>query len=281
MKYFVVVTMLAMLLAACCPPENQEAQSANFWSADGSYFHQGKVITPAPGAGVISALIDETWQEFELQEFPEGFMRWNIGRRLESLAGFRAMPPRPPMWAGPHNGIVATQGHQREDTQFSLNNAVKGMGFLPREETMAMMIDKLTETYESPFPEKLDVLEWMYDNTDSLFHMNRQVSLELYSTPDFETQSFLNQMAYPVSTIVYLDRISYKLETITQLLHPADPKLTEYEQLVVEYVNLIHSYFHGEFDKDFAATVYYVVEVFDNSPGKPYAKGQRVMPPLP
>jgi hypothetical protein len=45
----------------------------------------------------------------------------------------------------------------------------------------------------------------------------------------------------------------------------------------VEYTNLIHSYFHGEFSKDFIGLVCYVIEVFDNSPGKKEAMGRRVV----
>jgi len=282
MKHLVLALSLAvLLLTACCPPQQEQTTPASFWSEDGAYFHQGLVVTPPAGVDSVQALVNGQWQYYELQTFPEGFMRWNIGRRLETIDGFRSQPPRPPVWSGPHNGIVATYGYQREDTQLSLNNAVKGMGFLPRQETIAGLTDKLRQTNDAPFMEKLETLQWMYDNADSLFHLDRQVSLELYSTPEFETQTFLNQMTCPVSTIVFLDRISYKLKTVCQLLHPADPELSEYEKQVVEYVNLVHSYFHGQFSQEFAAAVYYVVEVFDNSPGNPDAIGHRVMPPLP
>ena len=282
MRQIAMVALLAMLLAGCCPPREQtETEPAPRWYDDGAYFRQNLVKTPEAGADSVQAKINGQWQSFALQTLPEGFMKWDIARRLETIDGFRSMPPRPPQWAGPHNGIVATWGYQREDTHFCLNNAVKGMGFLPREETIGGMMEKLRETYDAPFAEKLDVLQWMYDNADSLFYLDRQISLELYSTPAFETQSFLNQMTYPVSTVVFLDRISYKLKTISQLLHPADPDLTDYERQMVDYVNLVHSYFHGEFDQEFAAAVYYVVEVFNNTPGTPDGKGNRVMPPLP
>jgi hypothetical protein len=61
------------------------------------------------------------------------------------------------------------------------------------------------------------------------------------------------------------------------LLHPEDSELTEYEKAMVEYVNLIHSYFHGKFDKEFIATVYHIIEVYNNSPGK-NGRGVRMVP---
>ena len=62
------------------------------------------------------------------------------------------------------------------------------------------------------------------------------------------------------------------------LLHPENPKLTEYEKDVVEYINLIHSYFHGHFKKTFIAVVYNVIEVYDSSPGKKTGRGTRLLP---
>ena len=62
---------------------------------------------------------------------------------------------------------------------------------------------------------------------------------------------------------------------MAQLLHPTDPELTDYERDVVEYVNLIHSYFHGEFSTMFIAVIYHVIEVYDNSP---QSRGIRLIP---
>jgi len=62
-----------------------------------------------------------------------------------------------------------------------------------------------------------------------------------------------------------------------RLIHPDDLNLSDYERDVVRYINLIHSYFHGEFSKNFIAAVYNVVEVYDNSPQKE-ARGRRIAP---
>jgi hypothetical protein len=136
----------------------------------------------------------------------------------------------------------------------------------------------LTKTADAPMPAKLDVLEGMYKDANNIFDLDRQVSLELYAEPKFLTQSYTNQMINPVSAIVFLDIPSYKLKTIARLLDPNDPNLTDYEKKVVKYINMIHSYFHGAFDKDFIAVIYYVVEIYDNSPGRMDARGLMIVP---
>jgi hypothetical protein len=274
-----VALAVAVFFVLSCKKQSQTeqniyAQSAN-WRKDG-YFHQTNVITPAPGDSTIRAKIGGKWQEFPLQDFLEQFMKWNIDRRIETLESIKKM--QPPELAGPHNGIVATYGVRRKDSRFKLNNAVKGMGFLPKREKLPEVIKLLENTYDAPFAEKLDQLASFYQNADSLFDFNKQVSLELYSTPKFETQTFLNQMTNPISTIVFLDIPCFKLKTIVRLLHPDDPNLTEYEKNMVKYVNLIHSYFHGKFSKQFITVVYYVSEIYDNSPGRSDGMGRRINP---
>jgi hypothetical protein len=86
-------------------------------------------------------------------------------------------------------------------------------------------------------------------------------------------------MTDPGVSIVFLDFPSYELRCITQLIHPKDPKLTKYEKNVVEYINRIHDYFHGESPRQSIGVIYHVIEVFDNTPGK--ARGQRIIPSMP
>ena len=47
----------------------------------------------------------------------------------------------------------------------------------------------------------------------------------------------------------------------------------------MEYINLVHDYFHGQAPRKSIGVIYHVVQVFDNSPGK--MRGQRVVPLLP
>lgn len=261
--------MSGLVLAA-----ESEHSDSSFWK-DG-IFHQTSIDLSQYEDGLIRARIEGEWGEFRVIPFPESFLEWNIGRRLEMLDKIKNH--QPPDLAGPHNGIVASHGLTRKDSEFSLNNAVKGMGFLPKPEKLSEIIDLLHNTIEEDFPEKLAILESLYTNYQDIFDLNKQVSLELYSTPEFETHTFLNQMVDPGVSIVFLDVPSYEVRALSQLLHPEDPRLTDYEKQIVEYINLVHSYFHGEFPRLYIAVVYHVIEVFDNSPGRRDALGQKIAP---
>ncbi len=230
----------------------------------------------------VRAYVEGEWHSYPLVQFPKAFMEWNIERRLEYVDVITKLMTGEskdgPQLAGPHNGMVATYGYAGQGSRFKLNNAVKGMGFLPKAAKLDSMLTRLESTIKDPMPAKLKILEGMYRDAENLFDLDRQVSLELYAEPQFLTQTYTNQMLDPVSTIVFLDIPSFKLKTIARLLDPNDPKLTEYEKQVVDYINLIHSYFHGEFPKQYIAVIYYVTEVFDNSPGRPDARGLKITP---
>lgn len=288
MKIIATIIAGALLLGCTAKPKvAEQPDPATFWK-DG-YAVQTTVKTPEAGDKVISARVNGEWQEFDLVEYPTEFMEWNKRKRIQVITQIKDMmagkgDKRGIELAGPHNGIVASSGFKRDDAAFSLNNAVKGMGFLPKREKIKEIIAQLKATKESPMPVKLEVLESFYINADSIFAMDKQVSLELYAAPKFMTQSFLNQMYNPISTVVFLDMESYKLKTIVRLLDPYNPELTDYEKDVVDYINIIHSYFHGEFSKEFIAAIYYSTQVYDNSPrgsSPDKGMGRRIVPLLP
>lgn len=251
------------------------------------YFKDGVAIqktakTPAPDAKSISAKVDGKWQSFPLVDFPQNFWDWNKNGRKEYLDIFREMlakgpeATRQPGLAGPHNGIIATYGAKRFDSAFKLNNAIKGMGFLPKAERLPGLISKLSSTLDEPLGVKLEILDSLYSSAEEVFAPDRLISLELYSEPGYLTQTFINQMTNPASVIVWMDIPTFKVKTIARLLDPKDSKLTSYERQCVEYVNLMHSYFHGEFPRDYIASVYFVTEVYDSSPGRLDARGTKL-----
>jgi hypothetical protein len=261
--------------------KNLEHAKASYWvkTADikDSYFHQNNIDLKDYSKGIIKAKVDGKWQEFTVRELPDAFMDWSIKRRLETMD--RVRKNEMPELAGAHNGMVASHGLERLDSKFTINCAVKGMGFLPKPEKLEELINLLASTFNDTIDRKIAILESLYNNGKEIFDRTKQASLELYSTPEFETHSFLNQMTDPGVSIVFLDFPSYELRCITQLIHPKDPKLTQYEKNVVEYINRIHDYFHDESPRQSIGVIYHVSEVFDNTPGR--ARGKRVVPSMP
>ncbi len=250
-----------------------EHSGMKFW--EGNTFHQTTVDVSKSSEGIIRAKIDGEWQEFKIRRLPEDFIKWDFERRLETLKSIREH--KSPPLSGPHNAMVASYGVRRFDTQFKINNAVKGMGFIPKPEKLPEVMELLKSTMDTTLSEKLRILERFYKKPE-IFDFTKQVSLELYSTPEFETHTFLNQMANPAVSIVFLDIPCFEIKAIAQLLHPEDERLSDYERDVVEYVNLIHSYFHGKFKKRFIAVIYHIIEVYNNTPGTKQGMGRRVVP---
>ncbi len=282
MKTIIVIILTSAYLLTSLHCASDTVKSESFWQGD--YCVQTTARTPEKGATSINARVDGAWQEFELAQFPTSFWEWNRQRRREIVDIFREIlskgreAARRPELAGPHNGIVATYGARRSDSQFALNNAVKGMGFLPKAERLPEIIAMLENTMEDGFDAKLGILDSLYVNAEEIFAHDRVVSLELYSQPGFVTQTFINQMLNPACVIVWLDIPTYKVKSIVRLLDPLDPNLTDYERYVVRYINLIHSYFHGAFPRDYIAAVYYAVEIYDSSPGKEKGRGTKISP---
>lgn len=249
----------------------EHAENINVWK--GNLFKQETVDSSQFREGIIKAMVDGKWQKYEIRALPDAFIEWNLNSRLES---FKDMMKGKFRLAGPHSGMIASYGVGRKDSRFALNNAVKGFGFAPKEEYIDEKLQFMKDTIEESMPNKMEFLVELYKHPDVL-NMNIQTSLELYSTPEFETHSFLNLIRNPQGTIVFLDNPSYEIRTIVRVIHPEDKTANHYERKIVEYTNLIHSYFHGKFSKDFTGLICYVIEVFDNSPGKKEAMGKRIV----
>jgi len=277
-----IIIVVIMLLFCIDLMYAKGVNPAKFWQGD--YCVQTTVKVPAVNAKSIEAQVDGKWESYPLVDFPEAFWEWNRSKRLDYLDIFREMlekgpeATRQPELSGPHNGMVATYGAARQDSRFKLNNAVKGMGFLPKAEKLPDIIKLLTDTMDKPLDEKLNILDSLYQNAEDIFAPDRLVSLELYSEPGFTTQTFLNQMVNPACVTVYLDIPTYKLKQIARLIHPLDPNLSAYEKQACKYINLMHSYFHGQFPRDYIGVIYYNTEIYDSSPGRKDARGTKLTP---
>jgi hypothetical protein len=276
----IILLIIAILISAGLLKADTVVDPESFWK-DG-YCVQTVAQTPAPGVKAIRAKVGGEWQEFNLVDFPQSFWDWNREKRKEYLDIFREMlekgpaATRSPELSGPHNGIIATYGAARKDSRFKLNNAVKGMGFLPSESKIGQLIKLLQDNMEQPLDVKLNILDTLYTHAEDNFSSDRLASLELYSEPGYNTQTFINQMVDPACVTVWMDIPTYKIKQIARLLHPLDPNLTEYEKNVVRYINLIHSFFHGEFPQEYIAVIYYNVEIYDSSPGRMDARGTKI-----
>lgn len=270
-----------ILIIGICQIEAKPKKGERNLFKDG-FSVQSTAKTPLVNETKISAKIDGKWQSYDLVTFPDAFWNWNTSGRKLYIDIFREMlekgpeSTRKPELSGPHNGIVATYGSPRKDSRFAINNAVKGMGLLPKAEKLDELIALLRETKAATLDIRLNVLDSLYSNAREIFAPDRLVSLELYSEQGFQTQTFINQMQNPAVAIVWMDIPTFKMKGIARLLHPDDPNLSDYEKKCVEYINLIHSYFHGEFPRDYIGVIYFATEIYDSSPGRKDAKGTRI-----
>lgn len=255
-------------------PKGLEHSTHRFYNKDG-YFVQSNISLKNYDRGIIRARVRHRWQNFKIRELPDVFMNWSIKHRRQTVEQIRKNEM--PTLAGSHNGMVASHGLRRRDAQFSINCAVKGMGFIPKLEKIAELLNLFKTTFDNDLENKLTILESLYNNGKEIFDRNKQISLELYTTPKFETHTFLNQMVDPCVAIVFLDFPSYELRAVVQMLHPLNPNLSRYERSVVEYINTVHDYFHGKAPRQSIAVIYHIIEVFDNTPGR--ARGKRIVPP--
>ncbi len=233
-------------------------------------FLQDCVDVANEAQGVIRAKVDGVWGNYNTAELPEEFLEWNLTARMEVLDNILGMMTgqggSPPSLAGPHNAAMATRGARRNDSILTINNAFKGMGLCPRREIIAEKIEFMRENMDGSMPGKIDYLKDLYSTSDN-FDLTKMVSLELYSTPTFETHTFINLMQEPVTSLVFLDSKSYEIRGIGQLVDAEDSSCGEYATQIVEYTNLAHSFFHGAFPRMFPGILVHVLETFDNTPG--------------
>ena len=120
--------------------------------------------------------------------------------------------------------------------------------------------------------EKTRFLAGLYAD-ESIFDRTKQISLELFTTPDYATHTFLNMMANPIASASFLAYPTFELRAVPQFLHPDNPTLTKHERLMTTYTNAIHNFVHG--GGRLMTCVYHIIEVFDDTPSDA-AKGKRI-----
>lgn len=250
-----------------------------FWTE--GVFSQDRVDSSREAEGIVRAFLDGRWEEFATVDLPREFMEWNLKARLEMLENLSLLVSgeggAPPSLAGPHNAAMATWGGRRADSSLHINNAFKGMGLCPARDRIKGLMDRMEEEMSAGMGRRLELLQDLYSSPDN-FDLRKVISLELYSTPEFETHTFLNLMERPTASLVFLDSTSYEVRGIGQLVPPEGSSCGEYAADIVRYTNMAHSFFHGDFPRLYPGILLHVTAVFDNSPGT--GRGVRVAPPL-
>jgi hypothetical protein len=247
----------------------------SYWNDQG-YFVDANVDASRWEEGIVRARTDGDWKEYYIRMLDQGFTRWNLQARIAVLSGGMMCLD------GPHSAALATYGANRGDSNFSLNNTFKGFGFVPRAERLDDVIDTVTTNWTASMTTKATILTGFYQDT-GMWDFRLLGSLELYTTPLFETHSFLNQMANPQATIAWLAIPgAYEVRAVPRLIHPMDPNVPGDDWKRVRWINMIHDFYHGgpfPTAPSNIAAIYYVVEEFDNSP-TPGPMGVRQVPPL-
>lgn len=277
------------LLASCANEKSVQKAShpvdPDAWWQNNRYIVHDTVDASLCSERLIKAKVDGTWQKFDIKNLPGEFIEWSLTERayrLERLARF-GFSERD--LAGPHNACVATFGGPKRDSSVSINTAYKGMGFVPRKEKLSTVIDQLAQSkkkietdrandFRRMMVKKTEFLGKIYSQR-GLFDTTKQVSLELFTRRNHPTHTFLNMMVNPIASASFLAYPTFELRAIPQLLHFANPDLSDHEREIVDYTNMIHNFIHGGTTVNITC-IYHIIEVFDDTPNM-NAMGKRLV----
>jgi hypothetical protein len=287
------LSLLTMFILDKVRPWVAEGSKKDYWNEFG-YFHQDKVDISNIKDEIIRAKIcgsRKGWRNYNVVSADQSFIDWNFTERLNRID--MMIEGKMPSFGGAHNPFVASYGgvlpHPDDwnRSQFSLNNAVKGMGLTPKEDVINDIIQGLHDYWNESDEGRLQHLKEIYADRD-LWDMNKQISLELYAYPGHNTHSFRNWMENPLATIGFmalepeffppisppimtLKLPSYELRAIAHMIHPLDPDVDEYEFKLTKFANTIRDFFHHKAEQDppepedmAIGVIYYICEGFDN-----------------
>ncbi|MGA1870520.1 MAG: hypothetical protein ACMUJM_18440 [bacterium] len=258
---------------------------STWWQKEGFIVHD-RVDISQHSQGIIRAYVNDSWQNFRVAKLPERFVQWSLRARVARLGRMLkvgGMDPRD--LAGAHNACVATYGGPSRDSAISLNTAYKGMGFVIEADKLADTVQRIKEEqFRIERDTRGDVARQMHAKVEFLiefyhdgshFDLTKQVSLELFTSQDFQTHTFLNMMANPIASASFLAFPTFEIRTVPQLLHPRNPGLSGYEKDLISYTNAIHDFIHSG-PGDRITCVYHIIELFDDTPND-MAKGRRIV----
>ena len=259
----------------------------NYWiGPEGSEYCTHKTVNTAQvDEGYIWARVDGWWRRFQIRELDEDYWNWNFDERMKRLE-IQFEPEWDAVAGGPAQPFIATYGNRRGlgDSDFPLNNKVIYISLAPKEEYIEEINNTMLENLDKGIS-FTDALPWwieIHENRD-MWCKDRQVGLEVFSKPGFETHNFLNLMENPVATMghhaIYNNNISYEIRCINKIVHPRDPNLTDYERNLALHPSIqfawAHSYADPAFIYSIPSVIYHHIEEYDNS--RSFEPGMRVV----
>jgi hypothetical protein len=256
----------------------------SYWSEAGGkkYCAHKTVYDGEVEQGYIWARIDGWWKRFRIRNLEETFWAWHHEEMLKSFEQQLADTPYEYRAGGPHSPSVATYGNRRGrgDSSFHINNKIIGLQATPRPDKVKDLNDTMMQMMEDQEAYKTKVA-WLKDvHEQDIWRRDLQTGVEYFTTPEFETHTFLNLMENPVATLCFQGRydifISFEVRCIAQIIDPRDPNLTEDQYQLARYPAILHGLYHNG-APEVPAVLYWIVEEYDNSvksnPGQRLVKG--------
>ena len=257
----------------------------NYWQgSEGSeYFVNRTVNTKQIDSEYIRARVAGWWRRFQLRDLDEDFWNLNFDERMKRLL-IQLDPEWDAVAGGPAQPFIATYGNRRGrgDSAFHLNNKVIYISLAPKEEYIEEINNKMLDNLSKGISFTDDLQWWIEIHEDQdLWCKDRQIGMEVFCTPEFETHTFLNLMENPVATMgyhaIYDNNVSYEVRCIAQIGHPRDPNLSDYERNLILHPSIQFAWSHRanpDLIYDLPGVIFYHIEEYDNSMGP---KGIRVV----
>jgi len=265
----------------------------------------------------VLAKYEGWWRAYPVREFDSEFHDWWIAEKSwyydKLIAYFSGESDDMDIPnGGHHHPMLTTYGCRwlnRGDSQFHLNSTPKGFTIIPKADQIDYINQQIDEAYEDPdvpvavFKKRKE----LYQNKD-LWDKTKFATLELYTGRPIdsedtaggygfeETHTFQNIMKNPMSTLAYMalwstdgtqsyfegmaDEIpTFEFRGFSWLISYYNPKITDYEKTIADYINQAHCRYHGG-SCVISTNIFVITEEFNNSPGfDPYGRGKRVVPP--
>jgi hypothetical protein len=244
----------------------------NYWSeADGvTYCMQKTVYDGEIIKGYIWARIDGRWKRYRIRSLEQTFWTWHREEMMKSFEQQLADTPYEYRAGGPHSPSVATYGNRRGrgDSDFHINNKIIGLQATPKQDKVKELNDAMLQMIEENAAYKTKVAWLKGINEQDIWRADLQTGIEYFTTPDFETHTFLNLMENPAATLCFQGRYdiftSFEVRCIAQIVDPRDPRITEDQRQLAQFPAILHGFYHNNVP-EVPAVFYWPVEEYDNS----------------